>query len=144
MTKDQALGSGQPTQSGDTQGLSDVSVADFESVKGLVEEGQYLEAAAVDGSRTRLTADAGPIKTRGVPEDDVPDEYRPPGSRTRKLIVTFRTFREGQTAARCPGRLATLLGGSRAKKRPKVRFIFVSGTIGEDVAVEAMRGGSPD
>jgi len=33
----------------DTQGLSDVSVADFESVKGLVEEGQYLEAAAVEG-----------------------------------------------------------------------------------------------
>jgi len=43
VTKDQAIGSGKPTQSGDTQGLSGVADADFESVRELAEEGHYLE-----------------------------------------------------------------------------------------------------
>lgn len=64
------------TQSGDTQGLSDSAGADSESVKELTEEGQYLEAEAVEGVEDAPDADRGPIKTREVPEDDVPDEYR--------------------------------------------------------------------
>lgn len=63
------------TQSGDTQGLSGYAGADSESVKELAEEGQYLEAEAVEGVEDAPDADAGPIKTREVPEDDVPEEY---------------------------------------------------------------------
>jgi len=73
--EDQA-GSDESTQSGDTQGLSDRPGADSESVKELTEEGQYLEAEAVEGVEDAPDADAGPIKTKEVPEDDVPGEYR--------------------------------------------------------------------
>ena len=78
VTEDQAIGSGEPTQSGDTQGLSGVADASFESVKELEEEGQYLEAEVVDGVENAPTADAGPVRTKEVPEDDVPPEYRGP------------------------------------------------------------------
>jgi len=76
--EDQAPGSDESTQSGDTQGLSDVADAGFESVKELVEEGQYLEAEVVEGVENAPDADAGPVKTKEVPEDDVPAEYRIP------------------------------------------------------------------
>jgi hypothetical protein len=69
-------GSDESTQSGDTQGLSGSAGADSESVKELAEEGQYLEAEAVEGVEDAPDADAGPIKTKEVPEDDVPEEYR--------------------------------------------------------------------
>lgn len=78
VTEDQVIGAGDPTQSGDTQGLSGSADADSESVKELVEEGQYLEAEAVEGVENAPDADAGPIKTREVPENDVPEEYRVP------------------------------------------------------------------
>jgi len=68
-------GSKDSTQSGDTQGLSGYAGADSESVKELAEEGQYLEAEAVEGVEDAPDADAGPIKTREVSEDDVPEEY---------------------------------------------------------------------
>ena len=68
-------GSTDSTQSGDTQGLSGYAGADSESVKELAEEGQYLEAEAVEGVEDAPDADAGPIKTKEVPEDDVPEEY---------------------------------------------------------------------
>lgn len=57
------------------QGLSGVADADSESVEQLVEEGQYYEAAVVSGVEDAPDADEGPVKTREVPEDDVPDEY---------------------------------------------------------------------
>jgi hypothetical protein len=69
-------GSDESTQSGDTQGLSGDPGADSESVKELTEEGQYLEAEVVEGVEDAPDADAGPIKTKEVPEDDVPEEYR--------------------------------------------------------------------
>lgn len=69
------IGSDEATQSGDDQGLSDRAGADSESVKELVDEGQYLEAEAVEGVEGAPDADAGPIRTREVPEDDVPEEY---------------------------------------------------------------------
>ncbi len=75
---DQAIGPDEPTQSGDTQGLSGGAEASFESVKELVEEGQYLEAEVIDGVENAPDSDAGPVKTREVPEDDVPAEYRAP------------------------------------------------------------------
>jgi hypothetical protein len=62
-------------QAGDLQGLSDIADADSESVEELLEEGQYYEAAVVSGVEDAPPADEGPVKTREVPEDDVPDEY---------------------------------------------------------------------
>ena len=62
-------------QSGDTQGLSDVSGADSESVKELVEEGQYEEADLIDGIENVPDADVAEVTTREVPDDDIPSEY---------------------------------------------------------------------
>ena len=61
---------------GDLQGISMRDRADAESVGELLEEGQTLEAEAVQGVEDALDADQGEIRTREVPEDDVPDEYR--------------------------------------------------------------------
>ena len=63
-------------QSGDLQGLSDVADAESESVRELVEEGQYFEAAVVSGVEDAPEADAGPVKTHRRRMDDVPPEYR--------------------------------------------------------------------
>jgi len=78
VTEDESTGQDENTLSGDTQGLSEVEDVTFESVKELTEEGQYLEAAVVDGVENAPPADAGPIKTKEVPEDDVPPEYFDP------------------------------------------------------------------
>ncbi len=66
-------------QSGDTEGLSRRQLADSESVEELLEEGQAFEAGIVGGvenapdpSRGR---GRGGVRTRQVPEDDVPQEY---------------------------------------------------------------------
>ena len=63
-------------QSGDTQGLSNLPQADSESVAELVEEGQFFEAAVVSGVENAPDADVAPVKTKEVPEDDVPLEYQ--------------------------------------------------------------------
>ena len=63
-------------QSGDTQGLSDSANADSESIKELVDEGQDFEAMVVSGVENAPDPDVSSIKTREVPEDDVPPEYR--------------------------------------------------------------------
>ena len=62
-------------QSGDTEGLSRAELADSESVEELVEEGQAFEAGIVSGVENAPDADEGEIRTREVPEDDVPQEY---------------------------------------------------------------------
>lgn len=62
-------------QSGDTEGLSRAELADSESVEELVEEGQAFEAGIVSGVENVPDADKGGIRTRQVPEDDVPQEY---------------------------------------------------------------------
>jgi hypothetical protein len=59
-------------QSGDIQGLSAASVADAESVEELAEEGQAFEAELIDAVEN---APEGEVRTREVPEDDVPEEY---------------------------------------------------------------------
>jgi hypothetical protein len=69
------LGPESAGQSGDTQGLSRHEYADSESVEELMEEGQYMEAEAVSGVENAPDADEGEVRTREVPEDDVPEEY---------------------------------------------------------------------
>lgn len=62
-------------QAGDLQGLSDVPDVTSESVRELVEEGQYFEAAVVSGVEDAPEPDAGPMKTHRRRMDDVPPEY---------------------------------------------------------------------
>jgi len=68
-------------QSGDTQGLSGLAGADSESVKELVEEGQYFEAAVVSGIENAPDADVAEVTTTEVPQDEIPGEdIQPPNA----------------------------------------------------------------
>jgi hypothetical protein len=69
------LGANSGGQSGDLQGLSNSASADSESVDELLEEGNAFEAELVEGVQNVPDADRGEIRTREVPEDDVPTEY---------------------------------------------------------------------
>ncbi|MGH9546345.1 MAG: hypothetical protein ACRD23_14150 [Terriglobales bacterium] len=60
-------------QSGDLQGLSNISGADSESVDELLEEGNAFEADVVKG--VEEADNEGEVRTHEVPEDDVPEEY---------------------------------------------------------------------
>jgi hypothetical protein len=62
-------------QSGDIEGLSRDELADSESVEELIEEGQAFEAGIISGVENAPDADRGGVRTREVPEDDVPQEY---------------------------------------------------------------------
>jgi hypothetical protein len=62
-------------QSGDTEGLSRAELADSESVEELLEEGQAFEAGIVRGVENAPGPEKGGVRTRQVPEDDVPQEY---------------------------------------------------------------------
>lgn len=73
--KKDELGPESAGQSGDLQQLSDIADADSESVEELVEEGNAMEAEAVEGIEDAKPPDVSEIKTREVPEDDVPVEY---------------------------------------------------------------------
>jgi hypothetical protein len=68
-------GSRSAGQSGDVQGVSRRAVVDAESVEELLEEGQAREAAAISGVEDALDPDQGEVRTREVPQDDVPQEY---------------------------------------------------------------------
>ena len=68
-------GSRSAGQSGDVQGVSRRAVVDAESVEELLEEGQAREAAAISGVEDALDPDQGEVRTREVPQDDVPEEY---------------------------------------------------------------------
>src|SRR6266536_868893 len=63
-------------QSGDLQGLSDVESADSESVNELMEEGNAFEAGVVSGVEDSRGRNEQEVRTREVPEDDVPGEYQ--------------------------------------------------------------------
>lgn len=69
------LGPDSAGQSGDMQGLSDIPDADSESVEELLEEGNAFEADVVHGVEEAKSPDVSEVRTREVPEDDVPDEY---------------------------------------------------------------------
>lgn len=62
-------------QGGDLQGLSRAEQADSESVDELVEEGNLFEAGAVAGVEKADDEDEREVRTRELPEDDVPEEY---------------------------------------------------------------------
>ena len=62
-------------QSGDIQQLRDSALADSESVDELVEEGNAYEAGIISGVEDAPDADVAEVRTREVPEDDVPEEY---------------------------------------------------------------------
>jgi hypothetical protein len=70
------LGPNAGGQSGDIQALPRDEGVDSESVEELEEEGQAFEAEVVSGVENAPDADRGEVRTREVPEDDVPDEYR--------------------------------------------------------------------
>ena len=61
-------------QSGDLQGLSTDQGADSESVTELLEEGNPIEAGVVSGVEA-AESDDSEVRTREVPQDDVPSEY---------------------------------------------------------------------
>jgi hypothetical protein len=75
LKKKDELGPASAGQSGDLQQLSDVANADSESVEELMEEGNAFEAEAVEGIEDAKPPDVSEVKTREVPEDDVPAEY---------------------------------------------------------------------
>ena len=62
-------------QSGDLQGLSGREESENESVRELIEEGQFYEASVVDGVENAPPADAGPMRSYRRAEDDLPPEY---------------------------------------------------------------------
>ncbi|MDQ6891731.1 MAG: hypothetical protein M3167_03515 [Acidobacteriota bacterium] len=69
------IGAGSAGQSGDTEGLSRLAEADSESVEELLEEGQTFEAGIVSGVEEGRRGGTRGVRTRQVPEDDVPQEY---------------------------------------------------------------------
>jgi hypothetical protein len=68
-------GSDSAGQSGDIQQIRDRAVADSESEQELLEEGNATEAAAIEGVEDAPDADVAEVRTREIPEDDVPEEY---------------------------------------------------------------------
>jgi hypothetical protein len=72
------LGARSGGQSGDTQGLAASPDVDSESVEELIEEGQAFEAEVLDGIENVPDPDEGEVRTKEVPEEDVPEEYQKP------------------------------------------------------------------
>jgi hypothetical protein len=70
------LGARTGGQAGDTQGLAARPDVDSESVAELLEEGQSFEAEVVSGVESAPDPDQGEVRTRQVPENDVPKEYQ--------------------------------------------------------------------
>jgi len=68
-------GPGSAGQSRDTQRLPDTAQGDSESVEELAAEGQSLEADAIAGIEDAPDPDLAEVRTKEVPEDDVPTEY---------------------------------------------------------------------
>ncbi|HSY01769.1 MAG TPA: hypothetical protein VK819_06420 [Acidobacteriaceae bacterium] len=68
-------GSDAAGQSGDLQQLRDRAYADSESAEELAEEGNAFEAGIVSGVEDAPDPDVSEVRTRQVPEDDVPEEY---------------------------------------------------------------------
>jgi hypothetical protein len=44
-------------------------------VRELADEGQYFEAGVIEGVENAPDPDVSEVRTRQVPEDDVPQEY---------------------------------------------------------------------
>ena len=54
---------------------ADVERADSESVDELIDEGNAFEAGVISGVEEADDQDGREVRTREVPEDDVPGEY---------------------------------------------------------------------
>jgi hypothetical protein len=63
------------SEDADSQGLSTVERSDSESVGELLEEGNAFEAGVISGVERADDADEREVRTRQIPEDDVPEEY---------------------------------------------------------------------
>jgi len=59
----------------DDVGLSNTAGADSESVDELLDEGNAWEAGVVSGVERADDSEGKEVRTKEVPEDDVPDEY---------------------------------------------------------------------
>src|SRR5262249_10108422 len=59
----------------DNLGLSNTASADSESVDELLDEGNAFEAGVVSGVERADNSEGKEVRTKEVPEDDVPDEY---------------------------------------------------------------------
>lgn len=70
------LGASSAGQAGDTQGISAAVRTDSQSVEELLEEGQSFEAEVVAGVENAPEPGESEVRTKEVPEDDVPEEYR--------------------------------------------------------------------
>jgi len=75
IPRGRGLGPDSGGQSGDVQGLRGAALGDSESVEELIEDGQSFEAEVISGVEDAPDPDEGEIRTREVPEDDVPPEY---------------------------------------------------------------------
>jgi len=62
-------------EAGDLQGLGRLAEADSESARELLEEGNAFEADVVSGVEAAGDKPGREVRTRQVPEDDVPEEY---------------------------------------------------------------------
>ena len=60
---------------GDFGGVSAVEDPDSESPEELLEEGQTFEAGIVSAVENAPDPDQSEVRTREVPQDDVPEEY---------------------------------------------------------------------
>jgi len=65
----------QDLPSPDDVGLSNTAGADSESVDELLDEGNAFEAGVVSGVERADNSEGKEVRTKEVPEDDVPDEY---------------------------------------------------------------------
>jgi hypothetical protein len=61
---------------GDYSGVSPVEGVDAESPRELLDEGQAFEAEVVGAVQNAPDPDRSEVRTREVPEDDVPPEYQ--------------------------------------------------------------------
>ena len=55
--------------------ISDIPIADSESVEELAEEGNAFEADVIYGVENASDPDVSEVITHEIPEDDVPGEY---------------------------------------------------------------------
>jgi hypothetical protein len=65
----------QDSPSSDNVGLSNTASADSESVDELLDEGNAFEAGVVSGVERADNSEGKEVRTKEVPEDDVPEEY---------------------------------------------------------------------
>ena len=75
VREERGLGPNSAGQTGELQGQTEIDDADTESVEELIEDGQALEAEAVEGVEDASDADVKEVHVHERPEDDVPEEY---------------------------------------------------------------------